>query len=113
LTQHLVRIPSVEAVVGDHPANQLPIGDARRVFQGTGATDGHDEVLALETRPLESPSLDQVEADGRRRWIFDGDATDFTVALAGMRVADEQARALRTYRQVGDAPRPHVGQVHI
>ena len=66
---------------------------------------GHSSV-----QPLIRSTLD----GGGRSGYSTADAADLAVALAGVRVADEErARPAERTGQVGDAARPHVGQVHV
>src|ERR1700722_1564620 len=57
LAEQHVGVDLVEAVLGAHPAYQFAIGDARGIFERTGAADRHHKLFVLKPRPRKAPAL--------------------------------------------------------
>ena len=95
----------LEAVVGDHPADQIAIGDAGGVLHRAGAADRHDEVRGLQPHAGDAPALDQVEPDRDRRRDLDGDAAELAVALPPVAVAEVEI-GVRAAAPGSRRPRP-------
>src|SRR5208282_357052 len=111
--QQLVGVQFGKSVVPMNPVHQFSKGDARRIIDGSIRADGHDRVVILKFRPLDSAPLDHTELNSRLEWNLDRRPGNFTIAHRGMSIPNVKKTAIHVYRKVHRVSHASFRRIHV
>src|SRR5207245_11255427 len=92
---------------------QFSKSNTHRVFDGTISTDGHDRLVILKLRPLDSAPFNHAELNARLEWNLDRRPGNFTIAHRGMSITDVEKSSLHVHWKVHRVAHASFWRIHV
>src|SRR5438309_10627071 len=95
------------------PRHQVSKSNTQRVLDGTISNDGHDRLVILKLRPLDSAPFNHAELNARLEWNLDRRPGNFTIAHRGMSITDVEKSSLHVHWKVHRVADASFWRIHV